>query len=628
MRPEYLRRRQTYAARADAERRTSRTLSRLRLATAVPGFVTLVWGLADPPAPLLLAAGALLLAAFAALVVRHARVEERVGWEDARAEVNAQAVARLDRSWDALPPALPPEAGRVDGHPYARDLDLFGRASLMQWLGPAATAPGALRLQQWLLTPAGSEEIAARQQAVRVLAAATGWREELAAHGRLASGIRPVEIERFLAWAEEAGEEVPENSGSWRLLRAAVPVMTAAIWILLALDASGAFPNPFWLLLVTTGAVLSFATSGRVHGAFNRAGAGHQAFARYAALFGHAAASPDGAPCLAAIRARLATGKRDAPSYMRRLNRILGFAQLRSGAGILHFAVQALTLWDFHVHAALRRWQREAGGSVRGWMEALGDLDALAALARVHADHPEWTMPVVSAARVVEARALGHPLIPDDRRVLNDVTVGPPGTVLLITGSNMSGKSTLLRAIGANVVLAQAGGPVCAAAFTLPEVHLETSIRVQDSLEQGLSYFMAALARLKGVVDSARARAESTQAPGGPPGVLYLLDELLQGTNTAERGIAVRGVLRHLLRAGAIGVVTTHDLGIAGEEPLSSAARLFHFTETVDEEGRMSFDYRLRPGLATSRNALRLMELIGLSVGGLPPPGGGPPQGS
>jgi DNA mismatch repair ATPase MutS len=168
----------------------------------------------------------------------------------------------------------------------------------------------------------------------------------------------------------------------------------------------------------------------------------------------------------------------------------------------------------------------------------------------------------------------------------------------------MSGKSTLLRAIGLNAVLAQAGAPVCAAALSLPAVDLQTSIRVVDSLEHGLSYFMAALARLKRIVDRSNA--------GGDRRVFYLLDEILQGTNTAERSIAVRGVARHLLASGAIGVMTTHDLGVAGEEPLSSAATLAHFTEIVDEHGGMTFDYQLRPGLSPTTNALKLLEFVGL----------------
>jgi DNA mismatch repair ATPase MutS len=164
----------------------------------------------------------------------------------------------------------------------------------------------------------------------------------------------------------------------------------------------------------------------------------------------------------------------------------------------------------------------------------------------------------------------------------------------------MSGKSTLLRAVGLNVVLAQAGGCVCASRLRTPQTDLQTSIRVQDSLELGLSYFMA-------VVDTAE-----HERPGRL--MMYLLDEILQGTNSAERGIAVQAVARHLLEAGAIGAMTTHDLNVASEEPLASTARLVHFTEIVGEDGTMRFDYRLRPGLATSRNALRLMKLIGIDI--------------
>jgi DNA mismatch repair ATPase MutS len=216
------------------------------------------------------------------------------------------------------------------------------------------------------------------------------------------------------------------------------------------------------------------------------------------------------------------------------------------------------------------------------------------------------------APLLVSARALGHPLIRDDVRVANDVEVGPPGSVLLVTGSNMSGKSTLLRAIGVNVVLAQAGSVVCAQEMTLPPLDLRTSVHVHDSLEQGLSYFMAALARLKAIVEAARA------ARGRGETVLYLLDEILQGTNSAERQVAVRAIVAELLALEAIGAITTHDLGLADTPSLASRARPVHFTEHVepDETGaaRMTFDYRLRPGLATSTNALRLMQLLGLTI--------------
>jgi DNA mismatch repair ATPase MutS len=292
---------------------------------------------------------------------------------------------------------------------------------------------------------------------------------------------------------------------------------------------------------------------------------------------------------------------------LRRLNRILGFADLRRGAAIFHFIIQALTLWDFHVLWALERWRRGTGSRVRAWLQSVGELDTLALLAGIHHDNPDWCMPAIGGDPEIRAAALGHPLIADDRRVANDVSVGPRGTVLLVTGSNMSGKSTLLRAIGLNLVLAQAGSAVCARGFTMPPVDLQTSIHVQDSLALGVSYFLAAVARLKAVVDAAEHERQGRV-------LVYLLDEILQGTNSAERSIAVRAIVRHLLHAGAIGAMTTHDLSLAGEEPLNTAARLVHFTETVDAGGRMHFDYKLRPGLATSRNAIRLMEMMGIKT--------------
>ena len=598
-----------HAARRDREAAVSLRISRARLATVVPGLALLVVAGARTFSQAALLTGLVLLLIFGVLVVWHARVDARVAWHDALRLVNRHALARIGRAWDRLPPAGDPPID-LERHPYALDLDLFGRASLMQWLGPPASAAGEQTLQQWVLGPAPAAEVVARQRAVAELAPAIEWREHFAAHGHLAAGVRRVELEAFLAWAEGPG---PFSLASTRRLRTAVLLITAGIWILIGLQAAGVAEAAYWLVPMVAGMILSFATALHVHGQFNRALVADQAFARYADLFAHAVRAPREAPRLADIASRLTAHGSDAPGCLRRLNRILGFAQLRAGAAIFHFPIQAVTLWDFHVFFALDAWRVHVGVRVRGWMNAIGELDALSALAQIKVDNPGWCFPdVIGAAadtdRVLRASNLAHPLIHDDRRVGNEVTVGPPGTILLITGSNMSGKSTLLRSIGLNAVLAQAGGPVCAASVRMPSVDVETSIRVHDSLEHGLSYFMAALARLKGVLDRSR-------HPGPGRVVLYLLDEILQGTNTGERAIAVRGVARHLLRAGAIGVMTTHDLGLAAEEPLSTAARLAHFTELVDEHGHMTFDYRLRDGLATSRNALRLMRLIGIEEG-------------
>jgi energy-coupling factor transporter ATP-binding protein EcfA2 len=215
---------------------------------------------------------------------------------------------------------------------------------------------------------------------------------------------------------------------------------------------------------------------------------------------------------------------------------------------MLHVVLQAVLLWDVHVAAAVERWRRDAGRHVRGWFAALGETEALAALATLAHDNPAWVLPTVTDdAAVLEAAALGHPLLAEAARVANDVRVGPPGTVLLVTGSNMSGKSTLLRAIGLNAVLAQAGGPVCATRLSTPRLAVMTSVVVHDALAEETSLFLAELRRVKRIVDAARA---ATATPGAPT-VLYLLDEVLHGTNSAERRVATRAVLSHLLAARA-----------------------------------------------------------------------------
>ena len=599
----YAERQQRYTQLRDEQRRRSAVLARLRLASFLPGIAALVWWLGFGGGTMAFVATVVLLFAFGVLVVMHARVEERVERFEALRIVNLRGAARVERDWDLLPAAPSPDEALVAGHPYAADLDVFGRASLFQWIGPGATEYGHRTLATWLLAPAAAPEIVVRQAALTELSPLDDWREQLASFGVLASARRHDSIAAFRRWAEDPG---PALRGL-PLIKAAVYIIVAAIWIFGGLHFSGVMPNSLWGIPLLAGIALSFVTAASVSRVFDEAGAGERTLAQYAGIFEHIDSRRFTSPALATLQQEMSAAGRRAPAAMRSLNRILAFADLRRGAALLHFPIQAVTLWDFHCLFALESWRRAVGARVETWLRATAELDALSCLAAIRRDNPDWCNPeLTTGERVYRAAGLGHPLLAANRRVSNDVEIGPPGTVLLVTGSNMSGKSTMLRAIGANAVLAQCGAPGCAAALRLPPCDLQTSIRIQDSLEHGVSYFMAALARLKGVVDAA-------QREPGERVLLYLLDEILQGTNSAERGIAVQAVARHLLAAGAIGAMTTHDLNLASEEPLQSAAHLVHFTEIV-ENGTMRFDYRLREGLATSRNALRLMELIGIHI--------------
>lgn len=586
-----------WTAARDAEDRRATRLSRLRLLTFLTGGALLWIGLQRGPAPLAYV-GVAAIAAFIALVVMHGRTLEQVARAAIGQSVNTIGLARLQRDWRTLP-AVADDDGGVHAPPFAGDLDVIGPASLRQWIGRAATMAGSRRVRDWLFMPADRSAIAARQAAVIELAPKALWRESLLIEGMRASAPSG-ELERFLGWAEKNDSAVP------RAMWIVVPALTVGILGLLAAQIAGWTAGVWWIAPCLAGIVLSFALAASMYRTFDTISMGERVLLQHAAMLALVEQETWNAPALKETAERL-THTESASRMITRLARLAEWSELRRSAALLHFPIEAFTLWDFHVLFAIERWRARYGRHVRGWLEVLGEIDALATLAAIRHDEPEWSFPEIDhTAATIEAVDLGHPLIPAERRVGNDVAVGPPGTVLLVTGSNMSGKSTLLRAIGVNVLLAQAGAPVCAARFTLPPCDLQTSLRVQDSLERGLSYFMAALARLKAVVDAA------DRQRGSPRRVVYLLDEVLQGTNSAERATAVRAIAQHLLDAGAIGAMTTHDLAIASEEPFASRARLVHFSEQVHADGSMTFDYVLRDGLATSRNALRLMQLMGL----------------
>jgi DNA mismatch repair ATPase MutS len=325
------------------------------------------------------------------------------------------------------------------------------------------------------------------------------------------------------------------------------------------------------------------------------------------------AALPTNVDFFTKLHARMGSTLREPLVRIDSLVRLVRFANLKRDGlfGIPYYVSQIFLLTDFHVVALMDLWKRRYGSLVRRWLEAVGQFEAISSLATLAHDHPHWAFPKIEPAEnIIAAVQLGHPLLDDARCVSNDITVGPPGSFVLVTGSNMSGKSTLLRAVGVNVTLAQAGGPVCARQLCLPPIDLATCMRIRDSLADGVSFFLAELRRLKEIVDQAPARpAVPTRT------MLYLLDEILQGTNSVERHIAVVRVVGRLVSDGSIGMVSTHDLELANSRQLSEACRVVHFRESFTErDGReqMTFDYQLRPGLAPTTNALKLLAFVGL----------------
>ena len=632
---------------------TVRMYGRLRLAVFAATIAGAWWLFAagrGTAAWSLVAAG---VVTFAFLVARHRVARRRMHRAELMAGFNREGIARVRRRWSELPD--PAGGSALRDHDYADDLDLFGPASLLHLVGVCGTAPGRRTLQRWLLGGGAPATIALRQEAVREMAGAYDFRDRLVAEARMMEGGGAEEVDRFLAWAEGA---TWLESRSWvRALGILLPAVNLTSIVLYSL---GLVPLPVlvWPLVVST--LLYTQLRKGLNPDFDKADDGESGVRRFAPLLGHLVGAPLQSAYAVEIRHRLGacsagdpqaaptpghrrqaeaaspgtpqvttTTPRPAPSEITTLRRLLDLADVRQSP-LFHLPLAIVLLWDVHVLAALERWKARSGHRVRDWLDAAGEAEALAALAALTADHPTWTFPVIDpGATTLRGEALGHPLLAPDACVPNDVEVGPAGSFLLVTGSNMSGKSTLLKAVGLNAVLAQAGAPVCAQSLRMPPLRIVTSIHVEDSLADGVSYFMAGLHRLKHVVDAARERRDpshpaiatptdpppdgSRGQPTPTPHTLYLLDEILQGTNSAERRIAARTVLRHLLATGAIGAVTTHDLTLADAEDLVERAVAVHFTESVGDGGEgISFDYRLRDGIATSTNALRLLELVGL----------------
>jgi hypothetical protein len=565
---------------------------RLVLAAVAVGFG--FWWLRTGDAPFGLFAAAFALG-FLAILIWHRRIGNRRADAIARVLIRQHALARMHRDWRSLPD--PPVAAVPPDHPYARDLDLIGHGSLQQLIDTTETPAGHATLLRWLSDGADDADIGERQEIARGLVAAEQWREDLAAAGRQV-GTPGGDVELLVGWLETTARE---RIGVRHLIAVALAICTVAVIILYAV---GIAPFAWLLPFLVANAIMTFAAPGS--GQLSRINSHQRSLSQYRAVLPLAEAVPGDSAPVTRLRTALASPDGSASHQLAALDRALAFV-IPPGT-IIWFPLQLAVNWDLLVEANLRRLAASIGPRVRSWIATVGEIEAVAALGTAAALNPDWNWPAVTAgARAFEGAALGHPLIPPGRRVANDVSVGPRGTVLIVTGSNMAGKSTLLRTVGLNAVLARAGGPVCAASLRMPNYPVWSSVRIQDSLEEGVSLYMAELLRLKQIVEAAKA---------GP--ILYLLDEILHGTNTTERRIAARSVIHQLVRTGSIGTVSTHDLELI-DASLADAAVCVHLVDQVVEGPNgpeMFFDYTLRPGLAPSSNALRLLELVGLGDGG------------
>ncbi len=485
-----------------------------------------------------------------------------------------------------------------EDHAYARDLDLFGRGSLFERICLARTRGGEETLARWLLAPAPPDEVVARQEAVRELTDRLDLREELCLLGEdLRSELQPAVLR---SWGEAPGVGF---AGVHRILApifATLSVATLAVW---GTGVAGP-PGPA-LFAVALAAQSAFAwrLRARVMATVRAVEGPTRELALLAQLLERIEAEPVHAPRLAGLQTRLAAAGHAPSAEIHHLRRLVELVDARRNA---FFApLGALLLWTTQLAMSVEAWRRRCGPLLGDWLDGLSEFEALISLAGYAFERPEDRFPAFAEeAPRFAARGLGHPLIPTERCVRNDLRLGRDPQVLIVSGSNMSGKSTLLRSVGVAAVLAQAGAPVCADALRLSPLAVGASLHVVDSLQEGASHFYAEIRRVRQIVELA----------DGPLPLLFLLDEIFHGTNSHDRGIGAEAILRALLERGAIGLVTTHDLALTRiADALDPRVANVHFEDQI-EEGRIVFDYRMRKGVVRKSNAVELMRSVGLPV--------------
>ncbi|WP_456427029.1 MutS-related protein [Rhodocaloribacter sp.] len=547
----------------------------------------------------------LFVAAFIGAVVLHRRVLRSLTRHRIYRRIKAAHAARAALDWDALPPPRP--VPKAETHPFETDLNLTGERSLLHLLDTAVSEGGSERLRSWLLTTVPDpERIARRQALVRELAPLSAFRDRLALNGALVAENPDARWDGagLLAWLDR------EDHGRILPWLGFLGALAAVNLTLAALHFSGLAP-PWWIFTLTLYAWIYLLRQRDYGRLFDEAYYLENTLGQFRAVLLFLEKYRYGKhERLEWLCAPFCRAERKPSAELRRITWIAAAASSQKSE-IVWLVLNALMPWDLFFAYRLDRCKAAMRGKLPAWLDTWYEIEALGALANFAGLHPGYALPEVlpeaagAPPPLFEGKALGHPLLPETMKVRNDFTIDRPGEIALITGSNMSGKSTFLRTLGVNLCLAFAGGPVDAAALRTIPFRLFTCIQVTDSVNDGISYFYAEVRRLKALLHALEA--------DHPYPLFFLIDEIFRGTNNRERLIGSRAFVRALAHGHGVGAISTHDLELVHLAEEVAGIHNFHFREEV-REGRMAFDYRLRPGPCPTTNALKIMRMEGLPV--------------
>ncbi len=548
------------------------------------------------------------LVIFAIVATYHSRIDSSITRHQCWLHIKSTQIARMQLDWNTIPGVRSKEPS--SNHPFATDLDITGSRSLHQLINTAISREGTLRLQDWLLnTNPDLQVIRKRQALIQELAPLTNFRDKLTLISMFTSKNMAEQWEgkRLLAWLEQSTS--PRSLRSTLLVAAALAVLTL---VLFGISSFGLISPQFWVISLLVALGWFFIKRQGIGDLFENTTYLSVAFAKLNTIFEYLETYPYGKhPHLKKLCEPFFLDREHSPSkLLRRLSRITWAATLQKNR-LLWIIVNALVPWDIYFANRLYQNKKLVAAVLPTWLDVWFELEALNSLASFAYLNPHYVLPDVVAGEeqgshvLFHACGLGHPLIPDEKKVVNDFTMDKLGEIRIITGSNMSGKSTFLRTLGINLCLAYAGGPVNASIFQTALFRLFTCIRVSDSVTDGYSYFYAEVKRLKTLLSELE---EGDRFP-----LFFLIDEIFKGTNNRERLLGSRAYIQALVGRNCLGAISTHDLELVKLADTFPQIKNYHFREEVID-GSMVFDYLLRPGPCPTTNALKIMQIEGLPV--------------
>lgn len=590
----YEKRKQRYSGLNLKQVKTADRISNIRLVVFVAGIIGLIFLYITKNYYLFSALFLVSLILFIYLIYIHDRVIKKIKYSSILTEINEVSKQRVQGQWSSFDDTG--DEFSDNNHPYSYDLDIFGKGSVFQWTNTTKTSMGRQKLKKALSGTAESpERIKRLQDAITELSGKLKMRQRLIAEGLIVQSVQ--KTEPFLEWIDERTPFYLKKEV--KVLLKALPLLTitSCYFGFMSHDIPGVIPV---FLLAGQYILLRIGKKRRVR-LFQMAEQYKDDIRIFDRMLRLLEKHKFSSEYLSGLKAKLYN--QDDHSASRQIHQLFKIVDSISNRhASFYFLINLAILWDYQSLTALEAWKVRSGVYMKDWIDTLGEFEMLSSLAVLKHDHPDWVMPEVGAG-VPEICVvnMGHPLI-EQHRVCNDLAIKQSSMVLLITGSNMSGKSTLLRTVGINLVLAYAGAPVCASKFSCNMMEIYTCMRVSDNLGKSISSFYAELLRIKEIVTAVK---EGKQ-------LIFLLDEIFKGTNSLDRHTGAMHLIKKLIQSTCIGMVSTHDLELESlESETAGKVKNFHFTEYYEND-EIHFDYKLKPGICPTRNARYLMKLAGI----------------